>query len=341
MIITRMLSNISDEYDKREGTFIYDVEKPVAIEISTLEAKSDSILDRGFVDTATGTYLERKVYEQGLTRKSASAATGIVTITGVIGSAIAKGELVASDSVNFAFTVDTVIPSSGSINVTIQCESTGTVGNVPSGAIKYFPKTLEGLQTVTNSIAFTNGYDAESDDDLRQRYYDKVQTPSTSGNKYHYINWCKSVTGVGNARVIPLWNGNGTVKCIIINSNKRAADTTLINTVVAYIEDNRPIGATVTVVSATEKAINISVTLTIDSNNYTSDVVKTDIEANLTDYLKSIAFVNSYVSYAAIGYVILNTDGVLDYSNLLVNTGTTNITIDDSEVAVLGGVTLG
>jgi len=341
VIQTRMLSNISDEYDKTTGQFFYDVEMPVAIELESMGIKADNILNNGFADTAENIYLDKVANEQGVYRKSATKTTGIVTITGVVGALIPIGEMVASDNVNYLFTQDAAIPVGGTIDVSVECEQYGIIGNVPVGAIKYFPKTLDGLQTVTNASAFTNGYAEEADEELRGRYYIKVQTPTTSGNKYHYLNWAKEVTGVGDARVVPLWNGNGTVKVIIINSNKRAADSTLIDLVAAYIEDNRPIGATVTVISAIEKAIDISATLTIDSANYTLEGVKTSIETNIINYLKSVAFIDTYISYAKIGNIIFDTNGVLDYSALTVNTGTANISILDTEVAVLGVVTVG
>lgn len=66
--------------------------------------------------------------------------------------------------------------------------------------------------------------DQETDDELRARYYIKIQTPATSGNAYHYRLWSKEVSGVGDAKVYPLWNGNGTVKVLIIDSNKTGAE---------------------------------------------------------------------------------------------------------------------
>jgi uncharacterized phage protein gp47/JayE len=237
VIQSRMLGNISDEYDKTVGSFFYDATKPVAIELEKLDIKADDILNKGFADTAAGADLERKCGEQGIYRKPATKATGTVTINGIAGSPIVKGEMVASDSASFIFTEDAVVPAGGSINVPVECTEYGTVGNVPAGTIRYFPKTLEGLQTVINAQTFTTGYEAESDEDLRQRYYDKVRTPATSGNKYHYLNWAKEVTGVGDARVFPLADGPGTVKVVIINSNNRAADAALIDDVVAHIDE--------------------------------------------------------------------------------------------------------
>ncbi|WIF95114.1 baseplate J/gp47 family protein [Caminicella sporogenes] len=339
-IQNRMLQNISNEYDKTEGSFFYDVLKSVAIELENAYKKQESILDKGFVETATGKWLDKKVAEQGLTRKSATKATTTVTITGSEGATITEGDLVASDTVNFVVKETKTIDSSGTVNVLVECEQAGSIGNVPAGAIKYFPVTIAGLTGVTNLNAVTNGYDGETDEELRQRYYDKVRTPATSGNKYHYRNWAKEVPGVGEAKVFPLWNGPGTVKVVIIDSNKTGADSQLVTDVYNHIEENRPIGATVTVESATELQINIDVTLTIDSNNYTIEQVKRNIENAITEHLKEIAFKENYVSYAKIGSLILNSNGVLDYSNLLINNNNSNVSIKETEVAVLGVVTV-
>lgn len=337
----RMLSNIPDEYDKTAGSFFYDALKPAAIELAKLDRKAEEILDRGFADTAGGADLERICAERGIYRKPAVKSWGPVTVMGIAGAAITAGEMVASDNLNFVFVEDAVISAGGSVVVDVECEKYGAIGNVPAGAIKYFPKTLEGLQGVTNAAAIANGYDAESDSSLRERYYTKIRTPATSGNKYHYLNWAKEVTGVGDARVFPLHSGPGTVGVMIINANKRAADGALIDAVSAYIEDNRPIGAAVTVFTAEEKEINISVTLVIDVSNYTAEQVKASIEDNLTAYFRDIVFKEPYASYAKIGNIIFDTAGVLDYSGLQVNGGISNVSIGDTEVAVLGGVTLG
>lgn len=340
-IQARLLANISDEYDKTEGSFFYDVEMPVSIELEDAYDELESILDKGFVDTAVGEYLDRKVSDQGITRKQATYATTSVIITGNVGAKIIEGDKVASDNTTYEFMESKILDDTAQAVVNAQCTEAGAIGNVPVGAIKYFPVTLSGLTSVTNIQPVTNGYDGESDEELRQRYYDKVRTPATSGNKYHYINWAREVTGVGDAKVFPLWNGNGTVKVVIINSNKRAADNDLINAVRKHIEENRPIGATVTVESAVEKSISINVSLTIDTKNYTLDLVKAAIESNLIKYFKDIAFIKTYASYATIGNLIYNIPGVIDYNNLLINNSIENISIVDTEIPVLGGVVIG
>ena len=56
--------------------------------------------------------------------------------------------------------------------------------------------------------------------ELRKRFTEYVSHPITSGNKWQYISWAKSVDGVGDAKCLPLWNGAGTVKVIIVDSGK-------------------------------------------------------------------------------------------------------------------------
>lgn len=338
-IQARLLSNVSDEYDKTEGSFFYDALKPIAIEMEPKYTEIDNAPGDFFVVNATGANLDNRVAEQGLIRKPATKATTTVTVTGSQGAAINAGDKVSSDTANFIFLETKVIGETGQEAVSVECETAGSVGNVPIGAIKYFPITLPGLTAVTNSTAVTNGYDGEADEDLRARYFAKVKTPATSGNVYHYRNWALEVTGIGDARVDPLWNGNGTVKVIIINSNKQAADAQLIADTAAYIEEHRPIGATVTVISAANLAINIAATLILASG-YTLEQARLSIEAKVTDYLKGIAFVSNIVSYTIIGSLILQADGVTDYTDYTLNLGTDNIAVGDEQVAVLGVVTV-
>lgn len=340
IIQARLLGNIADTYDKTEGSFFYDAEKPVAIELESAYAEQEAITDKGFVETAEGSFLDLKVGEQGITRKAATSATATLIVTGTVGASVTVGDLFSSDTANYEATATKVIDETGTVNISVECQTPGAIGNVPIGAIKYFPVTIAGLNTVINELAVEDGYAGETDAELRIRFYEKARTPATSGNKYHYRNWVKEVAGVGDAKVFPIWNGAGTVKVVIIDSNKTGAEAGLVAIVQTYIDDVRPIGATVTVASAIELPININVTVTRDAVNYTLPQVKAAIESNMTNYLKEIAFIDGYLSYAKVGSLILDTSGVLDYSVLSVNNGTSNVTIAATSVVVLGVVTV-
>ena len=145
------------------------------------------------------------------------------------------------------------------------------------------------------------------------------------------------VSGVGAAKCIPRWNGPGTVKVLIINQDREEADETLINSVSEHIEEERPVGPTITVVSATPLLINVNVTLILQSG-YTVSVVEETIKSEINSYLKDIAFEQTYVSLAHIGRSILGISGIVDYENLTINGGTSNIDIAEDEVPALGVV---
>lgn len=348
VIQTRLLADIDDSYNKSEGEFIYDIEKPVAIELESIYTILEKLPDKAMPDTSTGKDLERIVKTVGLQRKVTTKSSGYITVTGINGSKIAKGDLFASDSLTFVALEDIKIIIN-SVNLLVECTKYGSIGNVPKNAIKYIPKTLSGIHSVINNELFSNGYNEESDDDLRKRYYIKVQTIVNSANKNAYKNWALEVTGVGDSKVVPLWEGPGTVKVIIINSNKVAADEILVSAVQNHIDPNQngdgegaaPCGGGIcTVVSATEKNIDISVNLTTTLDH---DIAKAAIEDAIKEYLKEIAFAETikYVSYAMVGKLIISIDGIDDYTDLTLNSGTVNVNVDNEEVAVLGGVTLG
>lgn len=346
VIHERILENIDDSFDKTEGSFFYDATKPAAIELENQNIKIQAVEDKLSIENLEGDELAIRIDElSGVKRKVATYSSTEVTITGELNATIKIGDLVATELVNFVITEDKTIDETGEVIASVICEEDGSIGNVPIGAIKTFPVTLPGLNSVSNLIAVTDGYDAETDSYLLERHYEKLRTPATSGNKYHYMNWAKEITGVGDAKVFPLWDGNNTVKVIIINQDKLVAAQELVDEVQVYIdpgatglgEGEAPIGAFCTIESATGKEIDISFTV-IKDTSITDLIRQTNVESNLKEYFKTVAFESLSVSYAIIGATILNSEGVLDYSDLLVDGATSNIALTESEVPILGTV---
>lgn len=335
-IIEYMLSSVPEEYDISVGSFFYDLLYPVAEQIYLLQKRISRLSENTFAVTAEGEYLDRKTAEQNIVRKTATYSKGTLLISGNRGEVILKGAKVAADNVLFEVNETVSITENGSVEVGATCTVSGNAGNVKKGDINRFPITLPGITAVQNITDFTGGYDAESDADLLERYIEKVSRPNVSGNKYHYIEWAKEVSGVGDVKVIPLWNGAGTVKVVIVDADNRPADSELISKVKEHIEENRPIGAEVTVVSASPVMINISVSLTADNTSN----IQTTVENVLKDYLSGEAIKKEYISYAKIGSLILSISGVEDYTDLKVNSGTENIKIADGAVPVLESVVL-
>lgn len=347
-ILNRMLGNVPSQIDKSEGSFIYDALSPASNEMAQLYITDDNMLKRIYPFTATGTDLENITNPVGVSRKPGGKATMSILFSGTPDMVVPFGTLVQTKQGLRYKTLKDVTLVQGQAIVEVEAENEGSEYNVPANTIVELPTHISGIASVTNPNPVTNGYDIEDDESLRRRYFERMQTPATSGNKYQYRNWAKEVTGVGDAKPFPLWNGPGTVKVVIINSNKRAADAELVQKVKDYIdpqpeghgEGKAPIGATLTVVSAVEKAIDITAKVVLASG-YTIQQVQDNFNTNMQKYLSDQAFNSTYISYAKVGGILLSTDGVVDYNNLTLNGGTVNMALADEEIPVVGTISLG
>lgn len=334
-----ILDNTNIDINKDEGSFLNNMNSPVALELEKCYAEFEKLLSIMFLDSSVENFIDRRVSEYGISRKQGTKATGIATFTGNAGTIISKGTLIATNT-NLAFeTMEIKVIGDTTVDIPIQAVEIGRQFNVQANTIIKLPFSITGVSSVKNNNITSGGTDIETDEELVKRFLLQLQNPSTSGNAAHYKQWALSVNGIGNAKVIPTWNGNGTVKVLIVDSNKSPANSNLIANVSDYIDTVRPIGIDVTVAAPTAKNINITAVLSLDTDSALNDVENLFYNA-VNEYLKSIVFTSNTVSYAKIGSILLDTKGVLDYANLNVNGGSANISIENTEVPIIGTIIL-
>lgn len=334
----RMLDRITTSVDKSEGSFVNDSVSASSEEFARQSANLDELLLRGFANTAfeNGFYedLVKRCNDFGVFQKQGTYAKGHAIFYGAENTLVTSGTLVqtSSDLVYESTSDGTII--NGSVVLAIQALEIGSKYNVPSGSVNKLSLSLPGITAVNNLDPITGGTDIESYENLYIRLQTKVTAPSTSGNKYDYLNWSLEIDGVGGAKVFPLWAGNNTVKVILVDSNKEPAEGNLVSTVYENIETKRPIGALVTVEPAVSKMISLTVTI-IKSELIMVESIINNITSKIKKYFQEIAFKERYVSHALIGANILSVEGVIDYNGLLVNGQSGNVELSDLEVAVL------
>ena len=237
-----ILSNLPDKYQKSVGFLAWDYARAIAI--GGFEKIYDIlkyICSMGDLNNFKYDDLVKFVYQRrGIVAKTASKATGSLTVTGT--GTITTGDLFQTEA-GMQFEATETKSISGTGTIAIRAVEAGAEGNVPVNSIVVIPVQIAGIATVTNPTALTGGYDKETKESIIERYLEDIRQPITSNNIYHYIKWAKEVTGVGNAKIKPLWNGDNTVKVVIINSDNEVADTALVNSVQKYID---PFGYEVT-----------------------------------------------------------------------------------------------
>ena len=345
-----ILQGVPYDYQKTEGFPTYDITRGVSFGQYQLWKKAFLVEEKQNVDNLEGTELDSWCAQRvGLTRNSAVKAKTVIQIVSGGGRIVAGDLFETVDGIQFESTETKTVAQGDTFNV--QAVVAGTSGNVAANTITQIPVTINGIGSVTNPDPAEGGYTEETDDEFRKRYYEKLQIPATCGNKYHYIAWAKAVDGVGNARVFPCWNGRNTVKVVIIGNDNKPASDSLVKAVQDYIDPGKtgygegqaPVGAVCTVKAADTVSVSVSVSVSVASSKDLK-TIKGNVTSAIDAYISSQAFAagdsaTDYISYARIGAAIIGTSGVLDYADLQVNGGTSNIIIPKESVAVLGGVT--
>ncbi len=344
----QMLAAIDERYQKTPGFPAWDFTRAFALAVMSL-AEDIAVAEAHLnVENLTGVELETFISQhRGIYRRYATCAEASLRIvSGTDPIEIQIGDLFATESgVLFEATLDGTYSVGDTFEV--QASVGGESGNVAAGTITLMPVTIAGLGAVINDSAAAGGYEQESDDEYRDRYYEDLKNPGNGSNQQAYRAWATSVSGVGRVKIFPQALGANTVEVCILDSSMEPAPTSLIAAVQAVIDPNgngdgageAPIGAVCTVTTGTALAVNVSAALIL-ADGASLAAVQAAIEEALTAYLRSIAFAQSYVSYAQIGKVIGNADDVLDYSDLLVNGAVANLAVGDRETPVPGTVTL-
>ena len=327
VIKQRILDNIALDIDKREGSILNTFASANAMSLAKAYIEMGDILSLGFIEDTFDNYLDKRVSEFGVYRKKGTKATGQIKVTGDEGTVISNGTTFLCNDLKFVMLNDVVIGEEDDICY-VEAEEVGYKYNLSPNSIFTLIEPINGVKTLTNETAFKNGVDIETDEELRKRFIKVVNNPSTSGNKNHYEEWALEVNGVGRAIVYPLWDGNGTVKVMIVGNDNKPVLEEVINNCKLHIEENMPIGCQLTVITPTNLDVTIVSSVEL-KEGYDKEEIKQEFETKINEYLKTVT---TELTYAKIYGLLANIVGVEDITSLTVNGGTSNITIAEDKI---------
>lgn len=341
-ILQRMMDRVTATYpnlDTREGSIIFNALAPAAVELAIAYVELNNVLRESFVKTASREYILLACEEAGIDTTIFDANAG--TFKGEFDVEVPIGSRWNCDLFNY--TVEELIQynaETGHYEYSMRCETEGAAPNTVFGALSAITDLPSTLTYAEVTECLIEGEDAYTDDEIRDAYYEYINVSASDGNVAQYEVWCSEYEGVGNYKIFPLWNGANTVKVSILSASNRAATDTLVSEFQEYLDPNAegmgngkaPIGAFVTVTTATEVPISVTADVQL-SNGYTA---VPDIELALTEYFAKIAYEKSVVSYMSLGAAILDVPGIAFINNLTVNEGTTDVSLEDEQIPVLG-----
>ena len=129
------------------------------------------------LDTARGEDLDERAAEiqpATLSRNLATTATGTVIFTASAGPVVVPSGTVVKTADGISF-VTTAAGNTGT-QIAAVAQTAGASGNVTAGSIVKFDQKPAGVQSITNTVNFTNGSDRETDSQFRDRIFRFIDT---------------------------------------------------------------------------------------------------------------------------------------------------------------------
>lgn len=370
-LMSQALSFVDDSLDKREGSIIYDALAPACYVLAGYYMQLYQVVKNSFAVTATGEWLDQRVKESGITRREATAAVKRADFTDDAGQAAVVrigtrwSTVSSTNPIKYRVTAQyeqNDAPVSGAYELT--CETLGTIGQEYTGPI--IPVDfVQGVATATMSTTLIPGRDAETDDELRERYFDEMSAKAFGGNISDYRNKTREIIGVGDLQIYPVWNGGGTVKLSIVDTAFRAASNEFVQEVQNLIDPVNasgvqgdglgiaPIDHKVTVVAPEEVTVNITASIVLQLPYEVGQVqpaVEQAIEAYMIELRHDWATPNEFNEYALSVYTsritaaIVGVPGISNVTNVRLNGTAADITLQQTgqkqQIPVKGTVTL-
>ncbi|WP_250278895.1 baseplate J/gp47 family protein [[Clostridium] colinum] len=352
-ILKRAMGKVSDNFDKRQGSVIYDALAPICAELAQAYIELDRVLKEGFADTSSRYYLIKRAMERGLKPFSATYSTILASFEGDIN--LKGGERFSTDKeVNFFYTGE-----KEENYYKLKCEQLGSVGNISYGDLMPIDN-IPNLKKAKIHKIYISGIDEEETESFRKRYFKSFKSQAFGGNKADYIEKVKLLNedenvisngGIGGIKVYRVPNGGGTVKILITNNSYNEPTKELLNIVQQKIDPLEhtgegvgiaPIGHFVTVEPAKCIKINIDTEIELKSGYEVNDV-KEYIEESISKYLEELCKTweegnNIVVRISHIESSILNIFGVEDVKNTKINNSNKNFILDEFSIPLRGEI---
>ena len=262
-LMEEALGRVSDDIDKRPGSMVWNGNAPCLAEVAQLYLALDFVFTATYVNSAPREYLIKRAADRSIFPKAATPAV----LRAKMNMNVPVGTRFSLEDINFVVTKQLGSEGDDFVHL-VECETAGTVGNGYAGELIPIDY-VDGLTRAETDGIYSAGTDEEDTEVFRARVIESMRSIAFGGNVADYKNKAMTFDGVGQVKVLPIWNGAGTVKLILMSSNLDSP--TISEDRIASIKNEvdptekqgqgyglAPIGHTVTVVSVKEKYVNVS-----------------------------------------------------------------------------------
>lgn len=202
-VMERMLSRVSDKFDKREGSIIYDAIAPAALELAEFYIALDIVAGEAFAESASYYYLIKRAAERGIYPEEETCAAGRMEVSPP-DAPVSVGDRFNLNDLNY--TVSSAINAERG-EYRLECETAGTVGNQQLGELLPIQtkNSLDRMQSAVLTEILIPGEEEEDAEAFRERYFASLSSEAFGGNKADYREKIRDLDGVGGCRVARAW----------------------------------------------------------------------------------------------------------------------------------------
>lgn len=292
-LMEEALGRVSDDIDKRPGSMVWNGNAPCLAEMAQLYLALDFVFTATYVNSAPREYLIKRAADRSIFPKAATPAV----LRAKMNMNVPVGTRFSLEDINFVVTKQLGSEGDDFVHL-VECETAGTVGNGYAGELIPIDY-VDGLTRAETDGIYSAGTDEEDTEVFRARVIESMRSIAFGGNVADYKNKAMTFDGVGQVKVLPIWNGAGTVKLILMSSNLDSP--TISEDRIASIKNEvdptekqgqgyglAPIGHTVTVVSVKEKDVNVSMKAELKTGVEQSAAIA-EISKIINEYFKELS----------------------------------------------------
>jgi uncharacterized phage protein gp47/JayE len=315
------------------------------------------VLQQTRAATSTGTALDTWMADYGVTRLAGTQATGYVTVsrfTATTSALVNVGAtfITADGTQTFAVVANTMaaywngsgylIPAgTGSASIPVQAVNYGTGGNVNANTITQLGEAIPGIDTVNNTMPFTTGSPAETDAALRTRFQLYINTLSRA--TLQAIEYClQNTPGVTGYVIVQNADQNGTYDpgsfYCVVDDGTGAPSSALITAALTSVSVYAGCGIRYSVVGPTIVTATISMAITV-SSGATLATVESQVAASITSYVNTLS-IGSPLPYSRLSALAYANAYVTNVTSILLNGGTSDLNVSDTQVIKTTSVTV-
>lgn len=310
--------------------------------------------------TSNGADLDSFMFDFGVTRLAAVNASGIVTFsrfTSTAQAVVPVGAVVLTTDGTQSFTVilDTTNPaynaglggyviaaSVASADVTVQAVNAGVLGNVTAAQISLINAPIPYVDTVTNSVAFTNGIDAESDTALRSRFVAYIQSLSKATKTSIGYVIASLQQGITYSLTENLTYGDVSQPgyfYAVINDGTGSPGSILLNSASNAIDAVRPFTSTFGVFAPVVVTANVAMTITTASG-YIHGTVVAEVTTAITTYINALTL-GQPLTYSRLTQLAYDASpGVTNVTGVTLNGATADLAATAKQTILAGTVSV-